>query len=111
MTGFRASGANTYQDQYRFGLGDLASNVSSFMTPFNVEGFVGSGTITMVKTETSIKVTVFNMTSLYSGAYTAKTGATSFSPPTSNVRDPDASSNTYYGNISQTFSFTVPLTQ
>jgi hypothetical protein len=112
LTEFKASNASSSQAQYSFGLGDLAKNGAAFKTPFNIEGFVGSGTITMVKTETSIKVTVFNVTSLYSGAYTAKTGVVpGVSSPTSNVRNPNASSNTYYGNISQTFSFTAPVTK
>lgn len=112
LSEFRESGLDQYQAQYGFGKGALLLNVTSEATPFNIEGFVGSGTITMVKTENTIEVTVFNITSLYSGAYTAKASSgVLFSPPTSNVRDPDSSSNTYYGNISQTFSFTVPLTE
>lgn len=97
--------------QYNFKGGELHRNLMNNSTPFNVDGFVGSGTITMVRSENDIKIEIFNMTSNSSGALTAKPphpGALIFDIPKSYVRDNNNDSKTHFGNISQTFRLSIP---
>ncbi|SRX75234.1 hypothetical protein [Aequorivita antarctica] len=101
-----------------FGPKDLGSNLLNNETAFNISGLVGSALITIVPSGDLINITIFNVTSLTSGALTAK--AWSRLPfvdsesgwPTSYVRDKTLYNNsgkrTRFGNISQTFQLTLP---
>ena len=99
--------------QVPFSPGDLIHNtLSNGLNPVNITGFVGSGTLTVTQGANGITVTIFNITSLTSGALAAKLiGESAY--PTSTVRVPDANgsatdSGTPYGNISQTFTLFFP---
>jgi hypothetical protein len=99
----------TGRRKYSFGGLDLLSNLNRENNIVNLEGFVGSGTITITTTESDIKVEVFNITSLSSGALTAKIppGQLLFNVPKSYVRDPSMFA-TPFGNISQTYFLSFP---
>ena len=99
LTEFYSSGEKSYQAQVRFGGNELISSTVKYGTITNVEGMLGSCALTITKSDDFIYVNIFNITSLTSGG-------TSMATP-SNVRDPNQQ--TYFGNISQNFSFTIPL--
>ncbi len=107
---FKDRGDYTYRSS--FGLKDLVINTRDNGTPFNVAGLVGSGTITIVTDGDNIKVTIFNVTSLTSGAFMSKVISKmpfvddKFGWPISYVREEGKI--TPFGNISQTYSFTMP---
>ncbi len=96
-----------------FGLAELKANTKEYNgNVFNIEGFVGSASVTIVKNESDLVITIFNITSLTSGALTAKILSKSEHIdtkdvwPVSYVREEGKT--TPFGNISQTFSFTIP---
>lgn len=97
--------------RYSFGIGNLFRDVAKGPTPFGIDGFVGSGTITIIKNEKDVKIRIFNITSLTSGALMAKVPIANlfFGWPKSYVRD--NSSQTQFGNISQTFQLSIPIEQ
>jgi len=94
--------------QYSFTSVNLLKNLVRSPVPFNVDGFVGSGTITIIPTTKGIQVEIFNVTSLTSGALTAKLpiGSWLFDMPKSYVRNDTG--NTPFGNISQTYQLFIP---
>jgi RHS repeat-associated protein len=78
---------------------------------FHLESFVGSATITITPiNDTEVMVKIFNVTSLTSGDYNKSFPWNSV--PMSVVRDPSKPSSSganKYGNISQTYQFTMPI--
>ena len=74
---------------------------------YGLEHMLGSGRVNFVKTDKDIIVTIFNVTNITSGAFCKDIGACE--PPMSAVRwDTQL---TQYGNVSQTFHFTIPLVE
>ncbi len=98
-------GKNVTNEQYHFGAGDFATDAWDNGTIFNITGFTGSGTITMVKKDEGLYIEIFNITSLTSGTLGKEVfGKKNY--PKSYVREDD--SITPFGNISQTFQLFVP---
>ena len=93
--------------QYSFGLGDLFKDATRNVTLFSITGLVGSGTITFVPNEKGINVSIFNITSLSSGALIKNPNDINTFPK-SYVRDPTKT--TDFGNISQTYNLFIPYT-
>jgi len=93
--------------QSSFGLPELARDVVRTGKVFtSITGFVGSGTVTIKKTDKNmVMITIFNITSLTSGDL-LKNPNNDTNWPKSYVRDPDK--RTPYGNISQTFNLLLP---
>jgi len=92
--------------QYSFGGAALFRNLLVNEDSFNIPGFVGSGTITITPNAWGVYIEIFNITSLSSGAYSAKMPVSSANTPESYVRN--SNETTPYGNISQTFSLLLP---
>jgi hypothetical protein len=88
-------------------IGNAKSIVQNgFMHP---ETMLGSSTVTIKPlNEKEILITIFNVTSLTSGDFEKHLPWNEY--PLSVVRDPSSSSvKNRYGNISQTYSFTLPI--
>ena len=110
LTKFVANGNQPLTSQYSFGFRELGRNLMMNNDPFNIEGFLGSGTITIIPNAKGVEVTIFNVTSLSSGAYAAKVPFVSpFNMPKSYVRE--SNKITPFGNVSQTFKLTLPWAQ
>lgn len=91
--------------QYSFGLPELGKDALRNFSFFSITGFTGSAEITFTPTDDGVKVKIFNITSLSSGAFIKKPDdLTTF--PNSYVRDPEK--RTSWGNISQTFNLFIP---
>ena len=76
---------------------------------FHPETFVGSATVSVNKTNRNeLSVQIFNVTSLTSGDYEKHLPWNNW--PMSVVRTNSGTLPNRYGNISQTYSFTVPVT-
>ena len=62
-------GESVNSRQYSFGLVSLGKNVLNEGTPYNMTGLVGSANITIIPGKNNmLKITIFNITSLTSGA-------------------------------------------
>lgn len=91
--------------QQIFSIPQLLNDLDRTGTYASISGFVGSGTITIIPKDKDIEVKIFNITSRSSGDY-LKLPNNKNTWSRSYVRDP--SQITPYGNISQTYSFTMP---
>jgi len=107
LNAFETNGGQT--TQYSFGGAELFRNLFRNEDAFNIDGFVGSGTITIIPNGNQIEITIFNVTSLSSGAYISKMPASPFETPKSYVRE--EGNTTPFGNISQTFQLSLPYKQ
>jgi hypothetical protein len=91
----------------------LSNNFKSIFSNgfFHPETFIGSATITVASLNNKeLMVTIFNITSLTSGDFMKHIPGNKY--PLSIVRDsnlPQGSVLNQYGNISQTYSFTIPI--
>ena len=103
ITNYKNTG-NGKTAQYSFGVTDLAKDAIRNDSFFSITGLVGSGTITMTPKDDGLHIQIFNVTSLTSGSL----GKELFEVknyPKSYVRSGE--NTTPFGNISQTFSFTI----
>jgi hypothetical protein len=82
------------------------SNIATTGTPYNLVGLVGSANISIeLAPNNMLKVTIFNITSLTSGAFGKEAFGEEYYPK-SYMRVPGK--RTPYGNISQTFHLLIP---
>ena len=92
--------------QYSFGLVSLGKNVLSEGTPYNMTGLVGSANITIIPGKNNmLKITIFNITSLTSGALGKEIAPKEKLYPKSYMRG--LGKKVPYGNISQTFNLYI----
>ncbi|MFM2387134.1 MAG: hypothetical protein RL660_1891 [Bacteroidota bacterium] len=81
-------------------------------TPYSISGFVGSGNVQVVKTgDGGATITIFNVTSLTSGALGKELDFTKLAYPNSYVRDLTSQTPTQWGNISQEYSIYLTAQQ
>jgi RHS repeat-associated protein len=101
--------SKVYSDQSNFGLWDLTKDAFRNGTlTGSITGFVGSAMVTISPNEKGVDISIFNITSLYSGTLGKETPIVGkYLTPTSYVRWQD-NSITPYGNISQTFQLFIP---
>ncbi|KQX15075.1 hypothetical protein [Flavobacterium sp. Root420] len=99
--------SNGAAQQFSFGFSELAKDANKNSTLFSITGFVGSGTIVISPKKDDLQVQIFNITSLTSGAFGKELFFWDKEKyyPKSYVRKENE--NVPFGNISQTFSFTV----
>ena len=109
----RFNAGNLQPQQYTFNPVDLLNNFyNNKFNFFNIEGMVGSAFVTVTPAENDmLSITIFNITSLTSGAYFKDiykniTGGSESFFPDSIMRNPNQK--TPYGNISQTFHLLIP---
>ena len=92
--------------QYSFGLVSLGKNVLSEGTPYNMTGLVGSANITIIPGKNNmLKITIFNITSLTSGALGKEIAPKEKLYPKSYMRG--GGKKVPYGNVSQTFNLYI----
>ena len=92
--------------QYSFGLVSLGKNVLSEGTPYNMTGLVGSANITIIPGKNNmLKITIFNITSLTSGALGKEIAPKEKFYPKSYMRG--LGKKVPYGNVSQTFNLYI----
>ncbi|PVX43757.1 RHS repeat-associated core domain-containing protein, partial [Hallella colorans] len=92
--------------QYSFGLVSLGKNVLSEGTPYNMTGLVGSANITIIRGKNNmLKITIFNITSLTSGALGKEIAPKEKFYPKSYMRG--LGKKVPYGNVSQTFNLYI----
>ena len=92
--------------QYSFGLKSLFNNIIDKGTPYNLTGLVGSANITIVPDKNGmLKITIFNITGLTSGAFGKEIVPQEKLYPKSYMRK--SGQNVPYGNISQTFNLYI----
>jgi RHS repeat-associated protein len=94
-----------FQEQVPFGIISAGWDVAINQTVFTMQGFTGSAQITIVPSESDIQVSIFNVTSITSGDFWKDLPWNEY--PTSVVRD--GNNLTPWGNVSQTFSFSIPI--
>ena len=107
LADYKKSGENVSR-QYTFGLIELAWNTfNNNYNVFNIEGLVGSANVSITSTDNNmLSITIFNITSLTSGAYFKDICTGTELYPKSIMRD--SNQKTPYGNISQTFHLLIP---
>lgn len=95
-------------EQFKFGGEGLKQDFNQTGTVFSITGLVGSGTITIKNDEArkGVTITIFNITSLTSGALGKEVDVTESVWPKSYMRN--GSDRVPYGNISQTFNLFIP---
>ena len=99
-------GESVNSRQYSFGLVSLGKNVLSEGTPYNMTGLVGSANITITPGKNNmLKMTIFNITSLTSGALGKEIAPKEKLYPKSYMRS--LGKNVPYGNVSQTFNLYI----
>jgi len=104
------NGQDVTNKQYSFGGPELLNDaLLQNQSLFTITGLAGSVSITITKQDQGLAISIFNVTSLTSGAYTAKMSKGTENWPKSYVRDPGQ--RTPYGNISQTFNLFIPNSQ
>ena len=100
------NGVVVHNKQYSFGLRALGKNLMDKGTPYNLTGLVGSANITIVPEKNNmLKITIFNITSLTSGAFGKEIAPNEMLYPKSYMRD--SRRRVPYGNISQTFKLYI----
>lgn len=94
--------------QFEFGGEGLKQDFKQTGTLFSITGLVGSGTITIKNDEArkGVTITIFNITSLTSGALGKEVDVTESVWPKSYMRN--GSDRVPYVNISQTFNLFIP---
>ena len=99
---------NNYKTkQYEFGALNLVNDVRKNGTLFTIPGMTGSATISITNTDNGIKIQIFNVTSLTSGAFGKELAAWDDDfYPKSTIRGKSKTNS--FGNISQTFNLFIP---
>ncbi len=95
-------------EEFSFGAAELANDFMRTGSLFSITGLVGSANIKIVPNGNNLKIEIFNVTSLTSGAFGKEVDFTRVLWPESFVRDHNSKYNTSYGNISQTFNLSIP---